>query len=109
MRDLFYLAIFFGVVAGCSGWSAYSLAKKNPLVSRARILILTPLPIPAMLLALCTFVVYDTSTASAEECGVDACAMAAASAMYVAAAALVVYFLGMIAAELGYRWAFARR
>ena len=43
--------------------------------------------------------------ATAKECGVDACGMAIAAAMFVGSAAIILYFVGMWAAALGFNQA----
>jgi hypothetical protein len=104
MDGIGYLASFMAVVGTLSAGIAWLLATKWPSLSRRRIVAIAPLPLPAMLILLCVIVAIDAARASAEECGVDACGMAMAGAMFGAVTALVVYFLGTVIAEVTLRF-----
>ena len=105
MTDLLYLIVLLLVVGAISYDAARRLALRPRPMSRRRIILVAPLPIPAILIGLCTYVSIDAFTAPAEECGVDACGMAAAAAMFVGSAAVLLYFIGMCTAALGIRQA----
>lgn len=80
-----------------------------PLLRRARkhwsgvlIAILSALPLPALIWAICGYVYFDAATASAESCGVDACGMATMAAMFAAAIALGIFLFGLGSATVGF-------
>ena len=105
MGDLGYLLIFLAVVAVLSFGAAWLLVRKASKLSRRQILLIAPLPVPALVMGLCFYVTIDAYSATAEECGVDACGMAIAAAFVAASAAIVVYFLGVVVAALAHRLA----
>jgi len=75
-------------LAGRAGWRS------------DRIAALSPLPIPALLSGLCAIAMISAFTATKEECGVDACGMAAAGAMFGLIVAGVLYGAGFLFAWL---------
>jgi len=77
---------------------SWLLAKfKSSWTPRKRVLV-SALPLPALIWLLCTFVFLDAAFASEAECGVDACGMAMAFSIIIAGAALIGLFVGMLAA-----------
>jgi len=105
MGDLSYLAIFFAIVCLLSFGLAWLLIKKAPRLSRRQILLLSPLPVPAIVVALGVYLIVDVSMTPAGECGVDACGFAIAGAIVGFTSSLVAFVLGMAAAELACRLA----
>ena len=105
MKDLVYLIVLLLVVGGISYATALKMAAKPQPMSRRRIVLIAPLPIPAVLIGLCVYVATNALAATAKECGVDACGMAIAAAMFVGSAAIILYFVGMWAAALGFNQA----
>ena len=99
MGDLGYLLTFVAAVGALTAGITWWLVTKMPRLSRRRIVAIAPLPLPALLSLLCLYVAIDAASASAEECGVDACGMAIGAAVFGMTAAIVVYFLGMVVAE----------
>ncbi len=63
------------------------------------------LPIPVIIWAFCAYIFVDASTASQEECGVDACGMAIAAAMMVGVMGVLLYLIGVGTSVLTYRLA----
>lgn len=61
------------------------------------------LPIPVIIWAFCVYIFIDASTASQEECGVDACGMAIAAAMMVGIMGILLYLIGVGTSVLTYR------
>jgi len=61
---------------------------------RRRIVLLSAVPVPAILFTLCLVIFVSAATASRESCGVDACGMAAAGAMVLAVGAMLLYLVG---------------
>ena len=103
MGDLSYLVIFLAVVCLLSFGLAWWLAKRSRRLTRRRILLLAPLPLPAVVFALGIYIMIDVSMTPAEVCGVDACGMAIAGVIVGYTASLVAYVLGMAAAEIACR------
>src|SRR3954451_3765073 len=66
--------------------------------SKRRVLWSSALPIPTLAVALGIYILVDAMTSSREECGVDACGMAAAAAMTMIVLAII---------ALGLSWGFA--
>ena len=100
-----YLVIFFAIVSLMSFGLAWWLAKRARRLSRRKILLLAPLPLPAIILILGLYIITNVSMTSAEACGIDACGMAIAGVFVGYTAALVAYVLGMAAAEIACRLA----
>ena len=105
MGGFSYLAIFFAVVCLLSFGLAWLLARKANRLSRRKVLLLAPLPLPAIVFALGAYVIINVSMTSKEYCGIDACGMAIAGVIVGYTASLVAYVLGMAAAELACRLA----
>ena len=90
--------IFILIFAQCilAAVVALVLARTLPAWSRRRIVIISPLPLPLVILGVCAFVFGNAAFAPKEECGVDACGMAMAGAMFGAVAAMVLYGIGAV-------------
>src|SRR4051812_46510504 len=69
--------------------------------SERRILWTSALPIPAVAVALSIFVFVDAMTSSREECGYDACGMAAAAALTLVLLAILAFGLSWGSARAG--------
>lgn len=95
---LVLLIIVLQVVAvTVTGWL---FRRTQPNWPAARIIFLSALPIPLIVWGLCIFVFVKAATASKETCGVDACGMAIAAAMFTAMGGLVLYVIGLIVAAV---------
>ena len=103
MRDLFFLIVILMVTAGISFDTARRLRWRSQPWPVRRILLLAPLPIPAVLFGFSAWLLIDAFNANPEECRVDACGMAAAGAMFMMASALVIYITGLCAASWAVR------
>ena len=68
--------------------------------SERKIAIVAALPLPALVSVLCLYVLVGAFTASSEECGVDACGMAAAASMIMLLVAGLAFALGLITARI---------
>ena len=71
--------------------------------SEGTILWASALPIPALSVGLCIYIIVDAVTSSREECGVDACGMAMAAAITMIALASVAFVLSWLIARFGLR------
>ena len=67
---------------------------------KARTALIVAAPVPFLIIAMCVIVFVSAATASAESCGVDACAMAMMAAMALGSAAVVLYIIGAVAGGL---------
>ena len=70
----------------------------RPRWSRRRVIASAALPLPTLAAGLAVFLIVSSATASAAQCGVDACGMATVIAMFILAYAAGAFLLGAIAA-----------
>lgn len=106
MKDGSYLLIFAVITILPAVVASYRLATMKPGWSLRRIALLSPLPVPLLVLLAAAFVFIRTMIASKEDCGVDACGMAMAAAIILAFCAGMVY---LIAAGIAFLVARMRR
>jgi hypothetical protein len=66
-----------------------------------RLLLLGAAPLPAILLAVSSYLLGTVLLATKEQCGVDACAYGMIGALFGIASALLLYFFGMGFSALG--------
>ena len=83
-----------------AGIAAWLLAARRPQWSHGRVVLVSALPIPLIIWGFCVYIIVDASMASAKECGVDACGMAIAAAMFVAMATFGLFLLGALVAHV---------
>ena len=79
--------------------------KIRPTWSRRRVSLMAALPVPLLMWSLCTFLFVDAMSASKEECGVDACGMAAVASIFGAAIGLAGYIVGVVMSVFTYSFA----
>jgi hypothetical protein len=70
--------------------------------SKHRALAFSALPLPAFGALLSIVVIVRATTASAEECGVDACGMAIGAALTLIAVSALALLVGLIFARIGF-------
>jgi ABC-type spermidine/putrescine transport system permease subunit II len=73
-----YLILFIGLECLLSFALAWWLVRRSKHMSRRKLLLIAPLPVPALIFALGIYVIVNVSSLSREECGVDACGFAIA-------------------------------
>src|SRR5688500_1922778 len=78
LKDLMFVAPFIVAEGVLAVLIAYALGRFRPQWPRRRVLGVAALPIPIVIWVLSISVFVSASTASKEECGVDACGMAVA-------------------------------
>lgn len=85
--------------------AASYLRKWRPGWSSARIACVAAMPIPALIVAPCIYLIVNASTASKAQCGVDACGMAIAAGMFMVMLAGAIYIVSAAtAAVMLRRW-----
>ena len=89
------------IVAAVSLLLAFILGRRTSWSER-RIVRVAALPIPTIVVALAIYILIDAYTATREECGVDACGMAAAGAMMLLAVAIVAFLISLGLAKIGF-------
>ena len=99
----YLMMIGVGLHFGISLLSAAMLRRRYPAWARRRILIFAASPIPLILSALMSFVMVRVMMTPASECGVDACGMAMAAAIFGIFAAFIMFLMGMAMAYIGLR------
>ncbi|MFC7537479.1 hypothetical protein ACFQPG_08880 [Sphingomonas sp. GCM10030256] len=109
MRDFVLFLLFVAVVAAPAYGATVVLSRRYPYISRSKLLSLAPLPLPGLLVAMSVIMIFDAYFSTDEECGVDACAMALVGAVFVTAAAIIAYAVGVAAAAFAYRSRFFNR
>lgn len=95
MIDLLWLVLFPAVVAAGASGLAVQL---RPGWSVRRTVLTAALPVPALMASFCVWLIGRTMTASREQCGVDACGMAAAFSVMGLGLTLVAFVVGGAAA-----------
>jgi len=83
-----------------SGVITLRLLRRGRIASTRQFKLIASLPVPLLLWALAGYVFTDALTGTAEECGPDACGMAALAAMWVAVLALGPLVLGLVISHL---------
>ena len=89
------------VVAAIALVTALILGRRTSW-SEGRVRLVAAIPIPGTAIILAAVIIVGAWTAPAEECGVDACGMAAVGALVLAVAAGVAFVISIVAAHFGY-------
>ena len=97
LRDL---AILVATAVLPSMFLAWFFAGRRPDWRSRRVILLSAIPVPAMILLLCVAVFITAALSSKEACGVDACGMAMMAATFVAGYALIALGVAVGAAWL---------
>ncbi|MEO7654911.1 MAG: hypothetical protein ABIS23_04410 [Sphingomicrobium sp.] len=99
--------IFLGIIVGLgiiAGWlTAHGLIRRASNWPKRRIVNVAALVLPAVVWIFCVVLVAFELSATPEECGVDACGMVIASAMFLVVAAFLMFGCGLLGAELACR------
>lgn len=99
---LFVLAVVAHVLF--AAFLPFFLDRALPRWSKRRIVLLSALLVPALIIGTSVFLFADAALSSREQCGVDACGMMMAAAIYGLIVAAILYFVGMLIAVLGARF-----
>jgi hypothetical protein len=103
MAGLWIFVLIIALTGLPSGALAMALTNYKPNWPKKRVILLAALPLPLLLWILSRVVVMNAMTASQEECGVDACGMAAASGFFGMLLGFVMLVTGLVVATLAYR------
>ena len=90
-----------GVVALVAVAAAWLLGRFTRW-SKRRVLVVSALPIPGIIAALCVAVFVNAATSSRAACGIDACAMAMGAALTGLVLAGVAFALSLLLGSIGY-------
>ncbi|WP_025560097.1 hypothetical protein [Sphingomonas sp. UNC305MFCol5.2] len=77
---------------------SFAVRWRRPVWSRLRASLIGAAILPGITIALCIALFVNAATSSPEDCGVDACGMTMMAATYLAAAAVIGFFLSWVAA-----------
>jgi hypothetical protein len=100
LTDLEALGALFMANIVLPAFAAHFLAARKRDWRSRKIALISALPLPLIILALCLFVFLQAAFASKASCGVDACGMAMAFSMIIAFWAAMSYLLGVGAAVI---------
>jgi hypothetical protein len=98
--SLLLTALLAAIVASVA---AHAVGRIRPSWSVHRTAFLSATPLPAAGIIFCAYVIVDVSRQPKAECGVDACAMAAAGATLLIAICAVLFVVGYAAAMISQR------
>lgn len=96
MSDIGLLFITTLAIVTVSVLLSHWIVARKPGWRSGKIAWLSALPVPLMAWVLALYIVVRAMTASAEQCGVDACGMAMAGAVMIALSAVVIYLVSAI-------------
>jgi len=97
------ILLFFGLEIVAAIIVTCLLRRNKGKWSNVRVALIAALPIPLMVWLLCAYIFADATFASKEQCGVDACGMAMAAAVYGVAAGAALYVLGLVCSSITVR------
>lgn len=100
MHELLDLALLCGVSLFPAIGLAVWFAKFRPDWSTPRAAMLSALPVPIVIWVICLAIVVNSSLATEDECGIDACGMATGAAVVLATYGLIAFGIGTLVAFL---------
>jgi hypothetical protein len=103
MAGLWIFVLIISVTGLPSGAIAMALTHYKPDWPKKRVILSAALPLPLLLWILSGVVMVDAMTAPKEQCGVDACGMAASSGFFGLFLGIVMFVTGLVAAAWVYR------